>query len=182
VGFTASGIVHNACQDVVVAVTAIRTHAEVLLAACCLQVPTGTVIDLKGKLVNTGNVKLRAVAWNLGWAAGATTWGAGCTIGPTGGAAVTSTDVEIPVGAEMVCTGTFTFTQDVMEQGASKRLTSGVGLKVTDALDALSPVVTATQLDITVVITPRMTVNLLDNADCVKPYRAGEAWLCWVCW
>jgi hypothetical protein len=144
------------------------------LSACVHQPRADTAINLKGTLVNTGNVKLRQVAWNLDWAAVASTWGASsCTIGPTG-AGVTSAADEIPVGEEMVCTGTFEFTQDVMEQGATKRLTSGVGFKVTDALAALAPAAAATQLDITVVINPKMTVDLLDNADCFKPYRAGE--------
>jgi hypothetical protein len=136
-----------------------------------------TVVNVKASLVNTGNVRLRQVTWSPSWGVGGAVWNSGCTLGTTGAgslAAAGSPTVDVPVGNELLCSGSFTFTQAIMEEGAVKQLTATVSTKATDALVAIpAPVGASTQVDVPVTIAPRMTVDVLDTG-CLKPYRAGE--------
>lgn len=135
-----------------------------------------TVITVKASLVNTGNVRLRQVAWSPSWGVGAAVWDLGCTLDATGAtspAAAISPTVDVPVGQVLLCSGSFTFTQGIMEEGPVKQLTATVNTKATDALVAIkAPAGAATQVDVPVSIAPRMTVDVLDTG-CIKPYRAG---------
>lgn len=133
---------------------------------------TDTVIDLKATLVNTGNVRLRQLAWTHDWSA-TYTW-TSCSLGAAG-ALAPSVDLvpDIPVGQQLECVGTYTVTQAIMEEGAAKAISAVVALKVTDALAALPlPGGAVTVVSIPVTITPELTVTVLDTS-CVKPFRAG---------
>ena len=82
-------------------------------------------------------------------------------------------NADVPVGQELVCTGTFNMTQDVMEEGASKQLTATIGAKVTDALVAVSPPGgSVTSVAVPVIVRPELVIDVLDT-DCIKPFRAG---------
>lgn len=144
---------------------------------CC--VFAETTINLKATLASTGNVKLRNVVWSPSWGTGSAVWTA-CTLDvPAAGTPAAAPNGvatnEIPVGQQLVCTGTYTFTQAIMEEGAVKRLTANVSLKVTDAL-VMQPLPgnAVTNVDVNVDINPRLTVEVFDTADCIKPYRAGK--------
>jgi hypothetical protein len=142
----------------------------------CLR-PTGTVIGLKANLTNTGNVRLREVTWVPNWGSGSAVWSSNCTLDPTGAtpATIASASEEVPVGQTLLCSGTFTFTQDVMELGAVKHFTATVGTKATDALVVIAaPTASATLVDVDVLIDPRLVVDVLET-DCLIPYRAGKS-------
>jgi hypothetical protein len=77
----------------------------------------------------------------------------------------------VPVGANVACAGSFTLTQDIMEQGPVKNLCLSVSSNVTDALQSLAA--PAETVGIPVLITPRLTVEVLASG-CVTPFKAGE--------
>jgi hypothetical protein len=134
-----------------------------------------TTVNLQAKLTNTGNVKLRTLAWTPSWGSGSVVW-ASCTLGDTTPPSPTGVDVttaEVPVGQELICIGSYTVTQAIMEEGATKRLTANIALKVTDVNATLAlPANEGTFVDIPVTITPRLTITISD-VDCIKPFRAG---------
>lgn len=81
--------------------------------------------------------------------------------------------MDVPVGQALLCSGRFTFTQDIMEEGPVKQLTATVNTKATDTLVAIpAPAGVTTQVGVPVSIAPRMNVDVLDTG-CIKPYRAG---------
>lgn len=137
---------------------------------------TGTIIGLKAKLVNTGNVRLRQTAWNTEWVTPASAW-SNCTVGVINAAdpAAAISTVDVPVGQELICTGEFNMTQDVMEEGHIKQLAASVGVKVTDAVSSLQS--SRLVIAVPVEIYPELTVDVLDT-DCVKPFRAGAGSCC----
>jgi hypothetical protein len=145
----------------------------ILTTLCVACVPAVTTVSVNATLVNTGNVRLRNLAWTTSWISAASAWDLGCSLGPTGTETPVSSTAEVPVGEEMVCAGTFAVTQAVMEEGLSKALTASVSVKATDSLAAVPlPAGSVTTLSIPIQVTPNMTVDVLDT-DCLKPYRAG---------
>lgn len=150
--------------------------ADKTLYACAC-VPAATTVSVSATLVNTGNVRLRSLAWTTSWAPAASAWNngtTGCLLGTTGTEASASPTAEVPVGQQLICWGTYAITQDVMEEGVSKVMNASVSVQATDSLVAVplqAGVVTTVSIPID--INPNMTVDVLDT-DCIKPFRAGE--------
>jgi len=152
-----------------------RVLCKLATTAVCNCV-SGTIISLKAKLVNTGNVRLRQTTWNTEWATPASAW-SNCTVGvinATDPAAAVST-VDVAVGQELICTGEFNMTQSVMEEGHIKQLAASVGVTVTDAVSSLQS--SRLVIAVPVEIYPELTVDVLDT-DCIKPFRAGAGSRC----
>lgn len=140
---------------------------------CVACMPAVTTVSVNATLVNTGNVRLRNLAWTTSWISAASAWDSGCQLGPTGTEASASSTAEVPVGEQLVCAGTFAINQTIMEEGLSKAMTSSVSVKATDSLVAVPlPGGSVTTVSIPIKVTPNMTVDALDT-DCIKPYRAG---------
>lgn len=130
---------------------------------------------MKATLTNTGNVRLRQVTWVPSWGSGSAIWDSNCTLDTLGAnpAAAAAPSAEVPVGKTLICSGTFTFTQDVMEQGAVKQLTATANTKATDAIVSIAaPTGPTTLVNVSVLINPKLVVDVLDT-DCLIPYRAG---------
>jgi hypothetical protein len=137
---------------------------------CCSCLRAATIVSVKATVVNTGNVRLRNLAWTTSWVSAVSAW-SGCLLGMAGfeTTAPTST-TEVPVNEQLICAGTFAINQTVMEEGLSKAMTSSVSVKATDSLVALA--LQQGTVSIPINVNPNMTVDVLDN-DCLKPYRAG---------
>lgn len=119
-------------------------------------------------------MRLRQVTWSPSWVAAASAWSS-CTLGPTGATGTVSTyNADVPIGQDLICTGSFNMTQDVMEEGAAKQLTATVAVKVTDALQALAlPGGSVTAVTVPVTVNPQLVIDVLET-DCIKPFRAGK--------
>jgi len=134
------------------------TDAWLLLPYC---IATGNVLTYTITATNIGTLKLSNVSFSI-----PTVSDLACTYGPSN--VVLDSSVVLQLDAVVTCTGTYTFTQDDIENPPKVVAARAASTTVKGALISGSNDVTVVPLN-----APAMSVDI-KTADCVKPSRARE--------